>query len=89
MGGHLVIHLVWALVTGCLRRTLVNVCLEEWETHPQEKNDDAHQGEWYMEVDKAITQITVCTAKWLTERLIRRLGGWLITQCSSAFHLVL
>ena len=45
-------------------------CLKQRESHPHEKDDEAHQGEWYMKVKKAMAQVTVGAAKWLTEWLI-------------------
>jgi hypothetical protein len=45
-------------------------CLKERETHPQEKDHRTHEGDWHMEVNKAITQVAVRAAKRLTQRLI-------------------
>jgi hypothetical protein len=73
-----------ALVAGCLRclrGALVTGCLKEWKTHPQEKDYGTCDGEWYMKTKKAITQVAIGAAKRLTERLIRSLGGWLLTHC--------
>ena len=55
---------------GSLRWTLMAGCLKEWDAHPQEKDDETYQGEWYMKVKKAITQIAVAAAKRLAEWLI-------------------
>ena len=44
--------------------------LKERETHPQEKDHSTHEGDWHVEMNKAIVQVAVGSAKRLTEWLI-------------------
>ena len=47
-------------------------CLEELESHPQDKDHGTRDGEWHM-VEKNATMQVAAGA----ERLIRRSSGWL------------
>ena len=63
-------RLVHRVGRASLGWTLVTSCLEEWETHPQEKDHGTRKGDWQVKVKNAMTQVAARAAKWLTKWLI-------------------
>ena len=56
--------------------------LEEREGHPQENDNSTRKSKWYVEVKNTMTPLAAGATKRLIKWLIRRLTGWLQTQCS-------